>query len=152
MNENQSTNVNKEATSKGIQEPEKESSYAPEFDDWIKEKPKRPYIRLKNPNDSVIIRLKSGRPYKSRMDDFGGKAANKVPVYTYAVTTPDKPNEEQDFDVTSKRLGADILAYYEKGFVELEITRLDTNLVSYRVIPMIARQQQQQQLMTKRQQ
>jgi hypothetical protein len=146
--ESDQMNVNKEATSTVSQEPQydmvaaNDYSYAPEFDEWIKEKPKRSYIRLKNPGDSVIIRLKSGRPERKRMDNFKGKAPKPVPVYTYPVTTPDKPGEEEDFDVTSKRLARDIQAYFDKGFAELEITRLDTNPVSYRVIPMIARQQQ----------
>jgi hypothetical protein len=66
-----------------------------------------------------------------------------VPVARYVVTTPEEPKEQQDFDVKSKRLAGDIRAYYEKGFTELEITRLNTNPVSYRLIPMTAREKQQ---------
>jgi len=150
------TNVNnEEATSTVSQEPQMEVaannySYAPDFNEWLKEKPKRSYIRLKSAGGSVTLRFKSGRPERSRMDDFKGKAPKPVPVYTYVVTTHDKPNEEKDFDVTSKRLAQQIQMYYDKGFPELEITRQDTNPVSYLVVPNLAGQQQQ--LMTKRQQ
>jgi hypothetical protein len=88
------------------------------------------------------MRFKSGKG-KMIMTDFNGASPDKKPAARYVVTTPESANEEVDFDVTSKRLAADIKAYFDKGFHELEITRLDTNPVSYRVIPMIAAQQQQ---------
>jgi hypothetical protein len=133
-------NQYEEATSKGLQEPQ---NCAIDFDEWIKEKPKHKYIRLKKANESVVIRLKSSRPDSTFLSDFNGKAPKPVPVARYMVTTPEEPKEEVAFDVTSKRLAADIKAHFDKGFQELEITRLDTNPVSYRVIPMIAVQQQQ---------
>lgn len=136
-------NVNEEETSKEVSQ-EPQESHAPDFDAWINEKPKRRYVRLET-DVPKVVRFKSGKPYKDDMTDFKGKSRKgKVPVYSFAVTTPEEPNEEIDFDVTSKRLGSDIKAYYEKGFAELEITKLGTNPVSYRVIPMVARQQQRQ--------
>jgi hypothetical protein len=145
METNPNTNVNKEATSTNVkQEPQNENkSYAFDFDEWIKETPRHKYIRLKA-GEPQVIRFKSGRPDSTFPSDFKGKAPKPVPVARFLVTTPQEPKEEVAFDVTSKRLAADIKAYYDKGFAELEITRLDTNPVSYRVIPMIARQQQQQ--------
>lgn len=69
--------------------------------------------------------------------------AEKVPAARYMVTTPEEPNKQQVLDITSKRLARDIQAYYERGFTELEITKLGTNPVSYRVIPNVAREAQQ---------
>jgi hypothetical protein len=104
-------NVNKkeEGTSKVMQAPQQNgeadaandyNSYAPDFDESLKVKPKPRYIRLKNANESAILRFRNAKPDRKRMDNFKGKALEPVPVYTYTVTTPDKPNEEQYFDVT----------------------------------------------------
>jgi hypothetical protein len=103
------------------------------------------YIRLEN-NAPTVMRFKSGEPDELIMTDFGGKLSEKVPSARYLVTTPQEPNEAQAFDVTSKRLARDIKAYFERGFTELEITRQNTNPVSYRVIPVVARQQQPQKI------
>ena len=108
-----------EATSNSMQEPQntddgennKDVSYATDFDQWIEEKPKRQYIRLKQVGESAIIRFPSGRPYSSKMSDFNGTVNPPKAVFTYKVTTPDAPNEQKDFDVTSKRLARDIKFY-----------------------------------------
>ena len=124
------------------EEGQEEISYAPDFDAWVKEKPRHKYVSLKKANDPKVIRFKSGKPNEMLLSDFNGKLANPVPVARYMVTTPEESKEEQALDVTSKRLAADIQAYYGKGFTELEITRLDTNPVSYRIVPVVAREQQ----------
>jgi hypothetical protein len=136
--------IQEQENGKGTQEPQNDNNnYAPDFDEWIKEKPRHNYIRLEV-NVPKVIGFKSARPYKKDTSDFNGKSKKgKIPVYTYAVTVPEEPNVEYDFDITSKRLGADIVAYYEKGFTELEITKLSTNPTSYRVIPLMARERQQ---------
>lgn len=144
----ESENVNKkqevEAKSEGKQEPQdKTTSYAQEFDEWIKEKPRHDYIKLET-NVVKTMRFKSGKPNEMIPTDFGGKLAEKVPAARYIVTTSEEPNKEQVLDITSKRLARDIQAYYERGFTELEITKLGTNPVSYRVIPNVTRERQQQ--------
>jgi hypothetical protein len=141
-NINSTVGIKEEVTSKVSQETQNEG-FAPDFDEWVKEKPRRNYIRIET-GQPKIIRFKSGKPNEMMMTDFGGKSAEKKPVARYLVTTPEEPNEEKSFEVTSKRLAGDIQALYEKGFAELEITKLETNPVSYRTVPFIVRQQQKQ--------
>jgi len=77
------------------------------------------------------------------VSDFGGKSAEK-PVARYMVTTPEEPNKPVAFDVTAKSLACDIQLYYDKGFAELEITKKNSSPIKYLVVPVIARQKQQQ--------
>jgi len=80
------------------------------------------------------------------MSDFNGKSAEKKPVARYMVTISEEPNKVVAFDVAAKSLARDIQFYYNKGFAELEITRENTSLVSYKIVPVIARQKQQQMM------
>jgi len=132
-----------EATSTTVSQEPQQSSYAPEFDEWVKEKPRANYIRLKT-GEPKVIHFKSGKPNEMLMSDFGGKSAEPKPVARYLVTTPEEPNEEKSFDVTSKRLAAAIEANFARGITELEITKLATNPVSYQTIAVIAREKQKQ--------
>ena len=70
---------------KGIQEPQ--NNYAPEFDQWVKEKPRHKYIRLEL-EVPTVLRFKSGRPNEMIMTDFGGKVSEKKPAARYMVRTP----------------------------------------------------------------
>lgn len=71
----ESVNVNEkeeEAKSEGKQEPQnKTTSYALEFDKWIKEKPRHDYIKLET-NVAKTMRFKSGKPNEMIPADFGG--------------------------------------------------------------------------------
>jgi hypothetical protein len=134
-----------EERSQEIQAPQNnvttEVSHAPGLDEWIKEKPRHNYIRLEV-NGPRVLRFKSDKPNEMLMSDFGGKLKEKKPIARYMVTTPEESKEEQVFDVTAKRLASEIQFYYGRGDKELEITKLNTSPVSYRVIPMIARERQ----------
>lgn len=133
----------KEEKNQGIQEPQNDNNnnYAPDFETWIQEKPRHNYIRLEV-NVPKVVRFKSGKPDEMLMSNFGGKLKEPKPVARYLVSTLDEPKEQKALDITSKRLAGDIQAYFVKGFAELEITRIDGNPVSYRVIPNLARERQ----------
>jgi hypothetical protein len=119
---------------------QQEPQNLPDFQEWIKEKPKTGYVKLEY-NVPKTLHFKSGKGEMS-YTDMGGKLDEKIPVAKFVVTTPEEPNNEQEFDVTSKRLAATINANYERGFANLEITKQNTTPVSYLVIPAAAREAQ----------
>jgi hypothetical protein len=100
-----------EIEAKEIQEPQ--NNYAPEFDDWVKEKPRHKHIRLELEMPTAL-RFKSGKPNEMLLTDFGGKLSEKKPAARYMVTTPKEPNEQAAFDVTSKRLASEIQYYCDR--------------------------------------
>lgn len=134
--------IEEQENGKGTQEPQNDNNYAPKFDQWVKEKPRHKYIRLEL-EVPTVLRFKSGRPNEMIMTDFGGKVSEKKPAARYMVSTTSEPNEQVAFDVTSKRLAAEIQYYCDKGFNELEITKRNTSPISYRVVPLMARERQQ---------
>jgi hypothetical protein len=109
------------------------------YEEWVK--PKHKYLKL----EANAPKLMHFRNTKGEYDftDFNGKLDEPVPVVRHMVTTPEMPNEEQEFTVTSKRLATTIQAHLDRGIMDLEITRLNTNPVSYQVIGAMAQEKQQ---------
>jgi hypothetical protein len=111
-----------EATSKVSQEPQQQA-YTPEFDQWVKEKPRSNFVKLK-PGEPKVISFKSGKPSEMLMSNFGDPSKEPKPVARYLVTTTpkeDNPKEEKTFDETSKRLAANQIAR-----IRMELSRVST--------------------------
>jgi hypothetical protein len=84
-------------------------------EDWLVS-----WVKIESGGSQALGFSTDNKKRKMIKKDFG---SGPVKAMVFMVTTPDEPDVEKEFRVTSKNLARQILSYLKRGITDLQITR-----------------------------